>query len=239
MKKYLFFFLFFASISSSSQELLMDTEDVHPSDVIEPKFNGGGLGKFHEFVNQGLDLSKITKSGKIVVSFTINTVGEIKNIRILEFPDMESATEIIRVIQKAPKWEPAKRGGKPFSVDIKLPFSFTINSVQAKDTNNETENLNLIEKKPDFVGGMKRFYEFIANNYKTPDVEGLKGKVYLTFIVEVDGTISDIKVLKDIGYGTGAEAIRVLKKSPKWQPGEQDGKKVRCIYHLPITIQSR
>jgi len=95
-----------------------------------------------------------------------------------------------------------------------------------------------IEVKPDFPGGIDKFYKFVGNNYKTPEEEGLKGKVYVTFVVEKDGSLTDIKVLRDIGYGTGAEAIRVLKKCPKWTPGEQNGKKVRVLYSLPITIQS-
>jgi periplasmic protein TonB len=66
----------------------------------------------------------------------------------------------------------------------------------------------------------------------------LKGKVYVTFVVEKDGSLTDIKVLRDIGYGTGKEAIRVLSKCPKWMPGEQNGKKVRVLYSLPITIQT-
>lgn len=95
-----------------------------------------------------------------------------------------------------------------------------------------------IEVKPDFPGGMDKFYSFIAKNYQTPEEEGLKGKVYVTFVVEKDGSLTDIKVLRDIGYGTGKEAVRVLNKSPRWSPGEQNGKKVRCTFSLPISIQS-
>ena len=95
-----------------------------------------------------------------------------------------------------------------------------------------------IEVKPDFPGGMAKFYKFVGNNYRTPEEEGLAGKVYVTFVVEKDGSLTDIKVVRDIGYGTGKEAIRVLKSCPKWNPGEQNGKKVRVLYSLPITIQS-
>jgi len=95
-----------------------------------------------------------------------------------------------------------------------------------------------IEVKPDFPGGMAKFYKFVGNNYHTPEEEGLSGKVYVTFVVEKDGSLTDIKVVRDIGFGTGKEAIRVLKSCPKWNPGEQNGKKVRVLYSLPITIQS-
>lgn len=107
-----------------------------------------------------------------------------------------------------------------------------------EENTNEIYNVAGIEVKPDFPGGMEKFYKFVGNNYKTPEEEGLKGKVYVTFVVEKDGSLTDIKVLRDIGYGTGAEAIRVLKKCPRWTPGEQNGKKVRVLYSLPITIQS-
>lgn len=95
-----------------------------------------------------------------------------------------------------------------------------------------------IEVKPDFPGGIDKFLAFVGKNYQAPEEEGLKGKVYVTFVVEKDGSLTDIRVLRDIGYGTGKEAIRVLNKSPKWTPGEQNGKKVRCTFSLPISIQS-
>ncbi|MBP6425005.1 MAG: energy transducer TonB [Flavobacterium sp.] len=106
------------------------------------------------------------------------------------------------------------------------------------EEDNSIYNTAGIEVKPDFPGGMEKFYKFVGNNYQTPEEDGLKGKVYVTFVVEKDGSLTDIKVLRDIGYGTGKEAIRVLNKCPRWTPGEQNGKKVRVLYSLPITIQS-
>lgn len=107
-----------------------------------------------------------------------------------------------------------------------------------EEVDNQIYNTAGIEVKPDFPGGIDKFYKFVGNNYQTPEEEGLKGKVYVTFVVEKDGTLTDIKVIRDIGYGTGKEAIRVLKKSPRWSPGIQNGKPVRVLYSLPITIQS-
>ena len=95
-----------------------------------------------------------------------------------------------------------------------------------------------IEVKPDFPGGIDKFYKFIGNNYTTPE-DAPAGKVYITFVVEKDGSLTDIKVLRDIGYGTGKEAIRVLKKSPRWTPGVQNGKPVRVLYSIPIVIQQQ
>jgi len=120
---------------------------------------------------------------------------------------------------------------------------FSIQIVAAQETTNGSDN-NIyntagIEVKPEFPGGYEAFYKFIAENYITPNVVGLNGKVYVAFVIEKDGSMTDIKVLRDIGHGTGKEAIRVLELSPKWIPGEQNGKKVRCTYSLPINIMAR
>ena len=72
----------------------------------------------------------------------------------------------------------------------------------------------------------------------TPEKSGLKGKILITFVIEKDGSINEIKVLQDIGYGTGDEAIRVMKKSLNWIPAQKDGKPVRVLFKFPITIQS-
>jgi len=104
---------------------------------------------------------------------------------------------------------------------------------------NEVYNTAGITEKPDFPGGIMEFYKFVGNNFKTPTQPNLKGKVYITFIVEKDGSLSDIKNIRDIGFGTGEEAIRVLKICPKWIPGKMNGVPVRVLYSLPITIQSK
>ena len=106
------------------------------------------------------------------------------------------------------------------------------------EEDNTVYNTAGIEVKPEYPGGIEKFYSFVQKNYRMPDESGLKGKVYVTFVVEKDGSLTDIKVLRDIGYGTGKEAIRVLKATPRWSPGEQNGKKVRCTYSLPISLQS-
>lgn len=103
---------------------------------------------------------------------------------------------------------------------------------------NEVYSTAGITEKPEFPGGISEFYKFVGNNFKTPEQPNLKGKVYITFIIEKDGSLSDIKNIRDIGFGTGEEAIRVLKICPKWIPGKMNGVPVRVMYSLPITIQS-
>lgn len=122
--------------------------------------------------------------------------------------------------------------------DAQLSVEPVGNGPSVVEDDNQIYNTAGIEVKPDFPGGLEKFYKFIGKNFQVPEEEGLKGKVFVTFVVEKDGSLTDIKVLRDIGYGTGKEAIRVLKSCPKWNPGEQNGKKVRVLYSLPISIQS-
>ena len=102
------------------------------------------------------------------------------------------------------------------------------------EEDNTVYNTAGIEVKPDFPGGIQKFYDFVGKNFNAP--EEAAGRIIVTFTVEKDGSLTDIKV-RDIGYGTGKEAIRVLNNSPRWSPGEQNGKKVRCTFSLPINIQ--
>jgi len=125
-----------------------------------------------------------------------------------------------------------------FLVSFQNVNSQTDSTATVPKEDNTVYNSAVIEIKPEFKGGLNKFYDYIAKNYRTPDVPGLKGKLLVSFVVEKDGSITDIKVLKDIGYGSGEEAIRILKKCPNWIPAEQKGKKVRCTFMLPINIQS-
>jgi hypothetical protein len=104
---------------------------------------------------------------------------------------------------------------------------------------NEVYNTAGITEKPEFPGGIMEFYKFVAKNYEIPTQPNLKGKVFISFVIEKDGSLSDIKNIRDIGLGTGEEAIRVLKLSPNWIPGKMNGVPVRVLYSLPITLQSK
>lgn len=95
-------------------------------DLIQPKFNGGGLETFRDYIYSKIDKSKIKEAGKVVFTFDIVETGDIKNIRIIEFKDMEFAMEVIRVLKQAPKWQPGLRSGKPISMNLKFPVGFVV-----------------------------------------------------------------------------------------------------------------
>nr|WP_288834833.1 M56 family metallopeptidase [uncultured Flavobacterium sp.] len=129
------------------------------------------------------------------------------------------------------------------------PKTFIIDEFDPKNIKTKNQDPNTIYStagltyKPEFPGGMEAFYKFVGENFitpKTPEDVKLTGKVYLTFIIEADGNLSNFKILRDnFGHGAGDEAVRVLKLSPKWTPGTINDEPVRTLYSLPISIKSK
>ena len=98
----------------------------------------------------------------------------------------------------------------------------------------------VVENNPEFPGGSDSLYAYIARNIKYPETakkEKIEGRVFVTFVIEKDGRVSNAKILRDIGGGCGEEAIRVVNNMPKWKPGIQDGKPVRTQFNLPVSFQ--
>lgn len=106
-------------------------------------------------------------------------------------------------------------------------------------TENTIVTSSALDKMPEFPGGINKFYSYVGNNFEKPELDSdAMIRVSVSFVIEKDGSMTDIRVLKDPGYGLGREAIRVLKSlKTKWSPGILDGKPVRTAYNLPITIQ--
>ena len=96
-----------------------------------------------------------------------------------------------------------------------------------------------LDKLPEFPGGINKFYTYVGNNFEKPEIDGGKAiRVDVSFVIEKDGTMSDIQVKKDPGFGLGKEAIRVLKSlKTKWSPGMIGSQAVRTAYNMPISVQ--
>ena len=104
----------------------------------------------------------------------------------------------------------------------------------------EQEVFTIVEQMPSFPGGDEKMYKYLGNNIKYPQVAretGIQGRVFVNFVVEPDGSVSNVKVLRGIGGGCDEEAMRVVKAMPKWTPGKQRGKAVRVSYTLPVVFK--
>lgn len=117
-----------------------------------------------------------------------------------------------------------------------------IPKVEVEEVEEEAEEetiFTVVEESASFPGGMQELYKYVGSNLVYPQQAretGTQGKVFITFVVEKDGSLTDVKVLRDIGSGCGEEAVRVVKSMPKWKPAKQRGKAVRMRFNLPISF---
>ena len=124
MKKILLLFVFVLFSNFSFSQIDGEDEVYLGGDFIDAEFQSGGVDKFYDYIIQNFDLKTVEKKGQLVFEFTVNENGDIKNIKILRDVGTNSALELIRVLKKAPKWQPASRGGKAVSINLKMPLTF-------------------------------------------------------------------------------------------------------------------
>ncbi|MBQ4398355.1 MAG: M56 family metallopeptidase [Bacteroidales bacterium] len=125
------------------------------------------------------------------------------------------------------------------------PFTFTLSEhlfEQLLDiaTSEEDTVYQTVEEMPEFPGGAEAMMKSIAGNIKYPEAaidKNIEGRVFVSFVIEKDGSVSNVKVLRGIGGGCDEEAVRVIKGMPKWKPGIQEGKPVRVSYMMPINFK--
>lgn len=110
-----------------------------------------------------------------------------------------------------------------------------------QDTTNPMANaiFTEVEVIPEPVGGMRKFMTWVSNNYDYPKAaleNAVNGVIEISFVVERDGSLTDFKIKKELGYGTGEAALKLMRSAEKWSPGVQNGRKVRVAYTLPIRL---
>ena len=99
--------------------------------------------------------------------------------------------------------------------------------------------LTVVEQMPEFQGGVEELNKFLRENIKYPPMareDGTSGVVYITFVVNKGGKISNVKVLRGIGSGCDEEAVRVVRMMPDWKPGKQNGAAVPVQFNLPVKF---
>jgi len=145
---------------------------------------------------------------------------------IIEVPDEEEIEEEIEV-----------------ELDVEVTEETVVEEIvfeEAPEEENVDEIFTIVEESASFPGGLAAWGKFLKKQLKYPRQAqrmGIEGRVFIQFIVERDGSLTDIKVVKGIGAGCDEEAVRVLKNSPKWKPGKQRGKPVRQKYIQNIMFK--
>ena len=118
-----------------------------------------------------------------------------------------------------------------------LLFSFMTSTAQTKKNDMV---FDVVEVMPQFPGGQIAMLQYLMKNIKYPEQavkEGIQGRVTVRFIVEKDGSISDVKPVLSVHPLLNKEAVRVVKSMPKWTPGKQNGKPVRVRFNVPVMFK--
>lgn len=218
-----------------------------------PQFPGGEAALQHYFqenIKYPVVEREQNKQGTVYIEFIVEKDSSISNVSAVQgvhnAPGL--AKEAIRVISLMPKWTPGRSNGKTVRVIMVQPVKFVLESPTppVKDTNNvKTEQIDnpvqLAEEMPEFPGGDGAFNRYLQENIKYPADEKKKkkqGNVYISFVVEKDGSISEVKAVKEVPGAPGltAEAIRVISQMPKWKPGKSNGRTVKVTITQPVKF---
>ena len=205
------------------------------------------------FLNLGLVISL----GIVITAFSWRTYddGDLMNLgqvddnfeEIMEVPPTEQPPPPPPVIQQPEIIEVPDEEEIEQEIEVDLDVEITeetaIEEIIVSDEPEEEEAdeiFTIVEEQPTPNGGMSAFYAFVRKNLKYPSQArrmGIEGKVFVQFVVDKDGKITDVQAIKGIGAGCDEEAIRVLKNHPKWKAGKQRGRPVRVRMVIPITFK--
>ncbi len=122
------------------------------------------------------------------------------------------------------------------------PNQFKEAEIIAPDEPSEPEIFTIVEQNPEFPGGEGAMYEYLGKNIKYPQLardNGVQGVVTINFVVNEDGSVSNVRALRGIGGGCDEEAVRVVRTLPKFIPGRQNGRNVKVYYNMPVNFTLR
>ena len=206
----------------------------------------GGEPALMAFIKQNLkypmDCANEGVQGRVTLSMIIEKDGSISTVEELRSPDPRLTEEAVRVVKSMPKWTPAKQRGQIVRIQYVLPITFRLAEEKPEQnaSNNTGSVFTVCENMPQYPGGQEALMAYLSSNVKYPAEcaeQGIQGVVSLSFVVEKDGSISNIEAKESPDPHLTEEAIRVVKSMPKWNPGTQRGHVVSVQYQLPITFR--
>ena len=219
-----------------------------------PEFPGGEQAMM-KFVAENVKYPQEAKdkniSGRVFVSFVVEKDGSVNEVKVLRGIGGGCDEEAVRVISAMPKWKPGKQKGEPVRVSYQIPINFKLadeSKQPAKKSDASKADMKpdkngvyqIVEEMPQYPGGEAAMMEFVAKNVVYPKEaqdKGISGRVFVSFIVEKDGSVSDVELKRGIGGGCDEEAIRVISAMPKWTPGKMKGEPVRVSYMMPVFFK--
>ncbi|PJJ79842.1 energy transducer TonB [Mucilaginibacter auburnensis] len=205
-----------------------------------PVYTGG---KLHEFIYKNLVYPeqdrKDSIGGQAFIGFSVEQDGTTSNFKIIKAPSATLGEEALRVAKLLTQFNPGIKKGKPVKSPFVLPIYFSLDSLLNQQDTTSAVNFSGIDEQPSFPGGLGSFAKFLEKAIRYPVKERenhVTGKVYTSFIVEKDGSLTNIHVVATPSIGLAEEALRVFGSSPKWVPAKVNGKLIRVKHSVPINF---
>ena len=244
------------------------TSDNPVFEVVEnmPEFPEGGMAGLMQYLGKNIRYPKKAHEegtqGRVTVQFVVEKDGSISHARPLRGVHPELDAEAVRVISGMPKWKPGTQRGEPVRVMYTVPVMFRLTGEEKAARYEPVEKIDetvvvgmvpekatapkegtvfeVVEKMPEYPGGMSAMMAFISKSIKYPvaaQKARIQGKVVIQFVVDTEGNIIAPKVIQSVDPLLDAEAIRLTTIMPKWKPGTQRGEAVNVRYTVPIMFR--
>ena len=228
MKKYLFTLLsLLIYFTAHAQNVGPATPK--PSVILDGKLFVNGMDTLRKFKNEDIESVTILKERDKTSQFGIN---DNNGLLIVFTKAKQNSAENIALKKKIAK---LNFSAKP---DLVMK-SGTTNKPSRDSIPNGVFDFVSVEKQPEFPGGLKAFYQYLNDNIKYPKEAAknkIQGRVFLSFVVEKNGALTNIKIMRGVSADINEEAIRVLSGSPRWTPGIQFGVPVRVKYNINVNF---
>ncbi len=228
-------------------------------EVVEkmPEFPDGGMPGLMKYLSANIRYPeaahKAGTQGRVTVQFVVGKDGCIGNVSILRGVDPALDAEAIRVIKMMPRWEPGTHKGKPVRVKYTVPVMFRLTpepiekidemivvGYRTPDASVTGDVYEVVDKMPEFPGGMTGLMQYLSKNVKYPadaHAKGIQGRVVVSVIVNTKGKATNATIVQSVSPSLDAEALRVAGTMPDWTPGTKDGTPVNVKYSFPITFR--
>ncbi|MDP3643208.1 MAG: TonB family protein [Bacteroidota bacterium] len=212
---------------------------IHEKPEVPAKYINGNA-EFDDYLKmRSADVNgfeKVTKEKWVDLKLIVDKTGKISNVEVVTILSPEELDLLNAVLNEMPEYVPATVENIPVN---SLIFLNLILSKEGLRRNIKDQFFIDPEEKPIFPGGKEALLEYLISNIKYPieaAEKGIQGKVLVTFIVNEDGSLTEIKVLWGVDMYLDAEAVRVVRNMPKWIPGKKDGKPAKGAYTVPINF---
>lgn len=236
---------------------LPDTDAILPQDSIYeivdvmPIFPGGEASMMKylsDNVKYPAEAQQAGIEGRVFTRFIVNEDGSVSDVEILRSVHPLLDAEAVRVVKAMPKWTSGKVNGKAVKVRYSLPLVFRLQGGETKASSTNTHYQDtpqgriyeIVDDPCMFPGGDAALLKYISDNVKYPEEAfkaGTQGRVTTIFIINEDGSVSDVDVVRSVHPLLDAEAVRVISSMPKWTPGKAGGKAVKVRFTMPVTFR--